>query len=161
VAGFTLSDELRIQSGTFRVIGDGASLISFSRIDDEKAGATLEFVPNAAGLITPITSGGTKPVNLSVILDDLTAPSTMTLITGGDVDPLQSISVMMDGIPLTPGTEGSLLVGEYFLAGTGSSDDLVLSVNVESSNVVPEPSTFALAALGLLGLGWFGWRRKR
>jgi len=24
---------------------------------------------------------------------------------------------------------------------------------------VPEPSTFALAAFGLIGLGWFGWRR--
>jgi len=25
---------------------------------------------------------------------------------------------------------------------------------------IPEPSTFLIWALGLLGLGWFGWRRR-
>ncbi len=27
--------------------------------------------------------------------------------------------------------------------------------------VIPEPSTLAIWALGLLGLGLYGWRRKR
>ena len=37
-------------------------------------------------------------------------------------------------------------------------DSVSLSV---VTNSVPEPSTFALAALGLLGLGWYGRRRRR
>jgi len=38
-------------------------------------------------------------------------------------------------------------------------DNLVFNGSVTAA--VPEPSTFALAALGLLGLGWFARRRKR
>ena len=32
---------------------------------------------------------------------------------------------------------------------------------IEAYEVIPEPSTFVLAALGLLGLGLYGWRRRR
>ena len=47
---------------------------------------------------------------------------------------------------------------------TGGSDNiwwLGYSLQEASAAAVPEPSTFALAALGLLGLGWFTRRRKR
>jgi len=85
----------------------------------------------------------------------------MTLITGGWVDPFNTVTITQEGTPLLLGTEGALLPGEYFLAGGNSADDVVLSVNVASSNVVPEPSTFVLAALGLLGLSVLGWRRRK
>jgi len=34
------------------------------------------------------------------------------------------------------------------------------ALSVTAEVTVPEPSTFALAALSLIGLGWFGWRRR-
>ncbi|NQT41544.1 MAG: PEP-CTERM sorting domain-containing protein [Planctomycetes bacterium] len=41
-------------------------------------------------------------------------------------------------------------------------DTLVLTgISAQFGSDVPEPSTFALAALGLLGLAWYGRRRKR
>ena len=44
----------------------------------------------------------------------------------------------------------------------GAGDDAGFDVyTAVAATSVPEPSTFVLAALGLLGLGWFGWRRKR
>jgi len=27
--------------------------------------------------------------------------------------------------------------------------------------IVPEPTTFVLAFLGLLGMAWFGWRKRK
>lgn len=38
--------------------------------------------------------------------------------------------------------------------------NLILS-NISSIAAVPEPSAFALAALGLIGFGWFGWRKRK
>ena len=45
-------------------------------------------------------------------------------------------------------------------AGNSGSFHLYGLTNQEAS-VIPEPSTFVLAALGLLGLGWYGRRRRR
>ena len=44
-----------------------------------------------------------------------------------------------------------------------SEDDLyrVYGISEELTVPIPEPSTFALAAFGLLGLAFCGWRRKR
>ena len=56
------------------------------------------------------------------------------------------------------------LTGPAGLSGSGPFT-LVLNAGagtgVISAAVVPEPSTFLLAALGLLGLGLAGWRRRR
>ena len=48
------------------------------------------------------------------------------------------------------------------LAELGIDVDLVsLNVTVAAAEGVPEPGTFVLAALGLLGLGCLAWRRRR
>ena len=46
-------------------------------------------------------------------------------------------------------------VGDFFLNLDGTAGVSTLSA------AIPEPSTFVLAALGLLGLGWVGRRRRR
>jgi len=45
--------------------------------------------------------------------------------------------------------------------GFAMIDDVVLNDVLTEAPSIPEPSTFALAALGLLGMGWFVRRRKR
>ena len=51
---------------------------------------------------------------------------------------------------LTLGTEIPSLSGEAFALD-----------NVSFGPIVPEPSTYALAVLGLLALGFYGWRRRK
>jgi len=36
-----------------------------------------------------------------------------------------------------------------------------LTITGQPADVIPEPSTLVIWALGLLGLGWYGWRKKR
>ena len=37
---------------------------------------------------------------------------------------------------------------------------LTVDFSAPPTAAIPEPSTIAIWALGLLGLGWFGWRRR-
>lgn len=50
------------------------------------------------------------------------------------------------------------LLDEVRLSDTLLSENQLLCVSVLS---VPEPSTFLMCVPGLLGLGWYGWRRRR
>lgn len=42
-----------------------------------------------------------------------------------------------------------------------TNNDVLLTLVSEEVSAVPEPGTFALAALGLVGLGFYAWRRSR
>ena len=68
-------------------------------------------------------------------------------------------------IPDTTTAEGIIILNfPYTVTGTDkvSGDFSYTYANSEVTiTPVPEPSTFALAALGLSSLGMIGWRRKR
>ena len=129
---FTVADNIEI-TGTFKVVGyDAAGLLSFEEMEAGNSSGTFEFVPNAAGEVTPITmSGGSLSKTLVVDLVNVTAPVDIMLFDASVAQAaFASVAITKDATPLTLGTI-PLAVGEYFLdyAG-GSGTDVVLSVNV-------------------------------
>ena len=83
---------------------------------------------------------------------------------------INPVSVAVDGgfVYWTDNLTDQILRGAA--DGSGSASELFGSADYPGSpasitplfiTVVPEPNTFALAALGLLGLAFHGWRRKR
>jgi len=69
-----------------------------------------------------------------------------------------------DGIPQASGTWGRLghATADHTSAFFGSNVNANGLLFVPAStDVIPEPSTFAIWALGLLGLGWYARRRRR
>jgi len=131
---FTVADNIEIEDGTFRVVGyDAAGLLSFEGMEAGNTSGTFEFVPTAAGEITPITmSAASLSKTLVVDLVNVTAPTELLLFDATVTQTaFASVTITKDGTPLTLGTEGALNVGEYFLSYTGGSGtDVVLSVNV-------------------------------
>jgi len=73
----------------------------------------------------------------------------------------QTFEFEIDASTFTAGTEGQPLSVKMVSSGfRGMYFDNVMLTFAGSQTAVPEPSTFALAALGLLGLGWYGRRRR-
>ena len=134
---FTVADNIEIENGTFKVVGyDAAGLLSFEGMEAGNTSGTFEFVPTAAGEITPITMlEGSLSKSLVVDLANVTAATELLLFDASVAQAtFSSISITKDGTPLTLGTEGALNVGEYFLSYTGGSGtDVVLSVNVAAA----------------------------
>jgi len=46
-------------------------------------------------------------------------------------------------------------------AGLANGTCTPLTVPEPSALVIPEPSTFTIWALGVLGLGWYAWRKRK
>jgi hypothetical protein len=129
IAGVEDGEAVRDSGATFRVIGNGATLIQFDAIEGHAA--NFEFFPTAAGLITAITSGDTQGDTLAVNLDALTPSTTMTLFQGGwvEVFGVDDVTITQGLTTLSEGAWGALGLNEYaldYVGGTG----LALSFNV-------------------------------
>lgn len=149
---FDVSDNIEME-GTLKVVGyDAAGLVRFEGMENGNASAKFEFVPNAAGEITPITmNGANQSRGLVVNLDALTASASMVLFKATVVQTaFNSISITKTGYgALTLGTEGALNDGEYFLDYAGGlAADVVLDVNVTGTAAAPKITSIAVQGNG-------------
>ena len=145
-------DGIEFVGGTVRVNGIWTGLVGEDLIYLEavtESGGTFEFLPNAAGEIATIMTSTTGVASnaLKVILDaGQTAATTLTLFDGGAVGAFSSVEVTQGVTTLTEGTWNALGVNEYaidYVSDTGAQMQV---------NVVPEPATMSLLAIGGLAL---------
>lgn len=102
-----------------------------------------------------LDSGGALSVNFSSITD-FNSGSTVNyeaFINGG--------SVKTGSFTWSGTNENYMALYSNYTSNQGLVDNFEVTAITAAPPAVPEPSTFALAALGLLGLIGFGFRRKR
>jgi len=134
------------------------------------------------GILSPGNSIGTLTVSgdvqlpgtLLIELDglsgtaDLLSVSGVLDITGATLD-FDVLSTLDD--PAYVFADYGTLVGNpfatvldtptgYYLDYAYSGNQVAL-VSETAATAIPEPSTFTIASLGLLGLAWFGWRKRK
>ncbi|NQT41149.1 MAG: PEP-CTERM sorting domain-containing protein [Planctomycetes bacterium] len=138
----------------------------FTFNDDGRGFATPYFTVSLDGL-QPDTeydlrwhhfeNGGAGSLNRLALYQDSAIPANLLFETssyGSD-----TTNYFTDFSATSDGLGGlTLVTGPH---SGGRSIQMLNGFEVVATQAVPEPSTFALAALGLLGLGWFGQRRKR
>ena len=128
-------------------------------IASEAALATVQS--GSTYTLSMFANGGATPVVLDLLADGAAIAPTSS------VDPTlsgawQEFSRTYDPASLAGFVGQSLTIRlgvDRDASGTQSHFDNV-TLSFEAAEAIPEPSTFVLATLGLLGLALFGWRRR-
>ena len=142
------------------------SLCVWARADDEiPSTLAIEDIVIGSGSRGCCGSGSPDDVDISFSTTSATAgfgPATHfelwaqgTLSAGHHEMTLEATSALARYVKFSfDGGNHGAGINKYML------DEITINGGAPSA-AVPEPSTFVLSALALLGLGWFGWRRKR
>ncbi len=114
------------------------------KIEIDPAAATADLLSVGAAGLGDLTIAPGATLDVAFLGGEVTAPRTFNILDFGSLDGT------FDTINLPQLTTPALVWDLSNLPQTG-----------EISVAAPEPTSFALAILGLLGLAWFGYRRKR
>lgn len=117
--------------------------------------------------------GGSETIRLGIITDSLSGEprvgvTSLRVVAGGDSADATMVAgnksggldmYFFDITGLSLNDEIQVWGGNSFATGTFTA--ATISGVMFDSHITPEPSTFVLALLGLLSLGFVGWRRRR
>lgn len=157
----------------------GSSLLSVSLGADTMATASVEYCGiGCGGMSADLTAGGANAFGLAIPFDDLPVDIQIVAMSAGGSSALTHNS----GGGIFAPTNMTFAYGDFGVtsgAGANFSDIESLQLNITPlfpgtdlqidfletfiipGPSVPEPSTYAMAALGLIGLGFITRRRRR
>ena len=164
---FTLNGITYTSADTWRIQTSSSSLF------DNISGASLAPTLNNMGGPPPtdLTIGFSTQINRAGLLLSSAGFDLVWDVTafGVGLIPLETITVSQPGSndAVFAGIERSEFIVSLGIIQTGGTDqgfntfiDDIRIESVEATAPIPEPSTLALFAIGLTGLGFFGWRRR-
>jgi hypothetical protein len=148
VVSFSLDGNSRIEydSGAETAHMDGSWNLLVINVMDDPGGASSAWYDTYEVWLNPTISDG------SLGAPDFTDGRAIIRNQNGDGHSIGFASVNFGATP----TIGSEAMFDEFYITTDLSDFLAAS-----TTVIPEPSTFLIWSLGLIGLAWFGRRRRK